>query len=47
VWRRRVERAALGRLTTVLDGNPEAAANLWQRVEAPEPAGDAARRRSC
>ena len=47
LMRRHLEHAALSRLTIVLDGNPEAAANLWQRVEAPEPAGDAARRRSC
>ena len=47
LMRRHLEHAALSRLTIMLDGNPEAAANLWQRVEAPEPAGDAARRRSC
>ena len=47
LMRRHLEHAALNRLTIVLDGNSEAAANVWQRVEAPEPAGDAARRRSC
>lgn len=47
LMRRHLEHAALSRLTIMLDGNPEAAANVWQRVEAPEPAGDAARRRSC
>ena len=47
LMRRHLEHAALSRLTTMLGGNPEAAANVWQRVEAPEPAGDAARRRSC
>ena len=47
LMRQHLEHAALNRLTIVLDGNSEAAANVWQRVEAPEPAGDAARRRSC
>ena len=47
LMRRHLEHAALSRLTIMLGGNPEAAANVWQRVEAPEPAGDAARRRSC
>lgn len=47
LMRRHLEHAALSRLTIMLDGNPEAAANVWRRVGAPEPAGDAARRRSC
>ena len=47
LMRHHLEHAALSRLTIMLDGNPEVAANVWQRVEAPEPAGDAARRQSC
>lgn len=44
---RHLENAALSRLTIMLGDDPQAAANVWQRVEATEIPEEAARRRSC
>lgn len=44
---RHLENAALSRLTIMLDDDPQAAANVWQRVGATEIPEEAARRRSC
>ena len=44
---RHLENAALSRLTIMLDDDPQAAANVWQRVEATEIPEEVARRWSC